>query len=88
MLRSPYWLLIPSSSGTWDTRFAITEQAADLRVRYQLAVPEAIQLATALVDGAGAFVGNSPRLRSVRELDVILLQDLREGASTPSTPRA
>lgn len=56
---------------------AITEQAADLRVRYRLPTPEAIQLATAIVDGAEAFIGNSEALRAVSEIEVVLLEDLR-----------
>lgn len=67
---------------------AITERAADLRVRYQLSTPEAIQLATALVDGAQAFIGNSASLRVVKEIDVILLDELRRRASAPSARRA
>lgn len=65
---------------------AITEQAADLSVRYRLTPPEAIQLATAIVDGAEVFVGNSEALRGVREIKVVLLEDVR--ASTPSGGRA
>lgn len=65
---------------------AITEQAADLRARYHLSTPEAIQLATALVDGADVFIGNSPALRAVREIEVLMLGDLT--ASTPSGGRA
>jgi len=56
---------------------AITEQAASLRARYQLSTPEAVQLATALVDGAEVFIGNTPALRKVREIEVLLLEDLR-----------
>ncbi|MGH2435907.1 MAG: type II toxin-antitoxin system VapC family toxin [bacterium] len=65
---------------------AITEQAADLRARYHLSTPEAIQLATAMVDGADVFIGNSPALRAVREIEVLLLEDLT--ASTLSGGRA
>ncbi|HEU4797730.1 MAG TPA: PIN domain-containing protein [bacterium] len=65
---------------------AITEQAADLRARYHLSTPEAIQLATALVDGAEVFIGNSPALRAVREIEVLMLEDLT--ASTASGGRA
>lgn len=67
---------------------AITEQAADLRARYHLSTPEAIQLATALVDGADVFIGNSPALRAVAEIRVLLLEDLRaraDGAEDRST---
>lgn len=67
---------------------AVTEQAADLRARYRLSTPEAIQLATAVVDGADAFLGNTPALRAVRELDVHLLDDLLARRSSPSRTRA
>lgn len=66
---------------------AITEAAADLRVRYRLTTPEAIQLATAVVDGAEAFIGNNEALRAVTEIDIVLLDDLRK-ASIPSGGRA
>ena len=65
---------------------AITELAADLRVRYGVTTPEAIQLATAIVHGADAFVGNSEVVRGVKEIEVVLLKDLR--ASTSSEGRA
>lgn len=56
---------------------AITELAAELRIRYRLITPEAIQLATAIVDGAEAFIGNTETLRAVKEIEVVLLEDLR-----------
>ena len=65
---------------------AITELAADLRVRYRVTTPEAIQLATAIVDGADAFIGNTEPLRAVKEIEVVLLEDLR--ASTAAEGRA
>lgn len=67
---------------------AITERAAELRARYRLATPEAIQLATALVESAQAFIGNTPSLRGIKELDIVLLEDLRAGVSTSSGRRA
>jgi len=48
--------------------------------------PEAIQLATAIVDGADAFIGNTEPLRAVKEIEVVLLEDLR--ASTAAEGRA
>jgi len=56
---------------------AITELAADLRVRYRVTTPEAIHVATAIVDGAQAFIGNTEPLRAVKEIEVVLLEDLR-----------
>jgi predicted nucleic acid-binding protein len=65
---------------------AITELAADLRVRYRVTTPEAIQLATAIVDDAEAFIGNTEPLRAVKEIEVVLLEDIR--ASTVAQRRA
>jgi predicted nucleic acid-binding protein len=59
---------------------AITELAADLRVRYRVTTPEAIQLATAIVDDAEAFIGNTEPLRAVKEIEVVLLEDIRASA--------
>lgn len=61
---------------------AITEMAAELRVRYGVTTPEAIQLATAIVHGADAFVGNSEAVRGVKEIEVVLLKDVR-ASTTP-----
>lgn len=65
---------------------AITELAAELRIRYRITTPEAIQLATAIVGDADAFIGNSESLRQVKEIEVLLLEDLR--ASTAAEGRA
>ena len=65
---------------------AITELAAELRIRYRITTPEAIQLATAIVGDAEAFIGNAESLRAVKEIEVLLLEDLR--ASTAAEGRA
>lgn len=56
---------------------AITELAAELRVRYRVTTPEAIHLATAIIDGAEVFIGNTEPLRAVKEIEVVLLDDVR-----------
>lgn len=61
---------------------AITELAAELRVRYRVTTPEAIHLATAIVDGADAFIGNTEPLRAVKEIEVVLLDDVRATLAT------
>ncbi|WP_404987325.1 type II toxin-antitoxin system VapC family toxin [Candidatus Hadarchaeum sp.] len=55
---------------------AIAERAADLRARYGLRTPDALQVATALHAGATAFLTNDARLKAVRELEVVLLDEL------------
>lgn len=51
-------------------------RAADLRARYGLRTPDAVQLAIALAHGAEAFLTNDHRLRQVRDLRVLLLDEL------------
>jgi predicted nucleic acid-binding protein len=58
--------------------FSIADLASDLRVRYRIGAPEAIQIATAIVEGAGAYLCDDPTLSRVVELDVVLLRDLRQ----------
>ena len=50
--------------------------AADLRARYRLRTPDAIQVATAMGVGCEAFLTNDGGLRRVTELRVIVLDDL------------
>ena len=54
----------------------IAEQAADLRARYVIRTPDALQIAAALSIGCQAFVTNDKRLRSVTELKILVLDEL------------
>ncbi|MGH2599180.1 MAG: type II toxin-antitoxin system VapC family toxin, partial [Dehalococcoidia bacterium] len=54
----------------------IAERAADLRARYDLRLPDALQVAAALVVGAGYFITNDTRVRRVTETEVIVLADV------------
>lgn len=59
----------------------VSERAAALRAAYRLKIPglktpDAIQLATAIEHGAEAFITNDAALRSVREISVVMLDDL------------
>ena len=55
---------------------AIAEQAAELRSRYGLRTPDALQLATALNVGCQAFLSNDFSLRRVKELSILILAEL------------
>jgi len=52
------------------------ERAAELRARYQLRLPDALQLAVALEEGCQAFLTNDRRLQRVSELRVLVLDEL------------
>jgi len=55
---------------------ATADQAADLRARYNLRTPDALQLAAALSVGSQAFLTNDTALQRVTELQVLVLDDL------------
>lgn len=54
----------------------IAERAAQLRADFSLRTPDAIQLATALQSGAGWFLTNDTRLRSLPGLEVVTVESL------------
>ncbi len=54
----------------------IAREAARLRASYQLRTPDAIHLATAHLAGASVFLTNDRRLKQVRELTVVAVDEL------------
>jgi len=61
-----------------DADMQVMEKMSDLRVAYGLKTPDAIHMATALLNGAQAFVTNDAGLKRVNELDVLVLEDYVE----------
>jgi predicted nucleic acid-binding protein len=60
----------------------IADRAAHARAKYGLRTLDAIQLATAMVSGATGFVTNDKSFRRVKDIDVLLLDDVVEAGST------
>jgi predicted nucleic acid-binding protein len=54
----------------------IAERAADLRARWRIRTPDALQIATALDAGCQAFLTNDHALRRVTDLQILVLDDL------------
>jgi predicted nucleic acid-binding protein len=54
----------------------LADRAAELRARYRLSTPDAIQLATAITHKAVRFYGNDRVLQRVKEIECILVDDL------------
>jgi predicted nucleic acid-binding protein len=69
LLRTPHFLTIRATN-------EVAERAADLRARYNLRTPDAIQIATALEAGCDAFITNDLALRRVSELRVLTISTL------------
>lgn len=53
----------------------LAEMAGELKGRYNLKSADAIQLATAVLEGAAIFLTNDKKLRKVKEVRVLLLSD-------------
>lgn len=69
-------LLATSNVATYPVDAAIARKAADLRAKLNLRTPDAIQVATAIVAGAEAFVTNDERLRRVQDIPILVIGDL------------
>lgn len=55
---------------------AIAHRGAELRAKYNLSLPDALQVAAALAAGCDAFLTNDLDLKRVRELNVLILDEL------------
>jgi len=62
---------------TIEVSVAIAEEASQLRAAYNLRTPDAIQMATAIRQGASFFLTNDARLPSLPGLAVLVLEELR-----------
>jgi predicted nucleic acid-binding protein len=55
---------------------AVAERAANIRARYRLRTPDALQIATALNSNCQVFITNDMTFRRVNELRVLILDEL------------
>jgi predicted nucleic acid-binding protein len=53
----------------------VAEAAATIRASHGLRAPDAIQVATCIVEGASAFITNDDRLKKVEEPKIIVMSD-------------
>ena len=70
-------LLAPENLTVVELAPDIAEIAAQLRASHNLRSPDAIQMATAIREGASLFLTNDARLPSVSGLQVLVLESLR-----------
>ena len=59
-----------------DIDAAIAREAARIRVRYNLHLPDALQIASALTTGCDAFLTNDEALNRVTELRILVVSEL------------
>jgi len=55
---------------------AIAVESARLRATYSLRTPDAIQLATGIVNGAELFITNDRGFKKVQDIEILILDDL------------
>jgi predicted nucleic acid-binding protein len=55
---------------------SLADRAAELRARYRLTTPDAIQIATAISRKATRFYGNDRSLRRVKEIDCVIVDEV------------
>lgn len=73
-----FYALLPGYSGLrWlPVTLEVADFAAQMRARYRLSTPDAIQLATAINAGATGFIGNDKGLKKVQEIACLALDDV------------
>lgn len=54
--------------------FHTAEKAAELRAKYKIKPPDALQLGAALVENANAFVTNDEKLKQIEEIKTIIMK--------------
>ncbi len=74
-----YSELLTTSKGIdiFDITISVAKEAARLRAKYNLRTPDSIQLATAIIFGADIFLTNDTRLKSITEIKIITLADIK-----------
>lgn len=56
-----------------DLGFAISCKAAELRAKYDIRTPDALHLATAIIEEADVFLSLDKQLKKVKEIEVLVL---------------
>lgn len=69
LLNSENFLIIPVVE-------EISEKAAELRAKYGIKTPDAIQVSTAIFGDSSAFLTNDGKLEDIDEIEVLVLDEL------------
>lgn len=54
----------------------IADVSSSLRAKYDLRTPDAIQVATSIVEGAFLFITNDLNMKKIQEIEVIIMKEL------------
>jgi predicted nucleic acid-binding protein len=70
-------LTLPEMADFININANICIQAAELRVKYNLKLPDALQVSTAINSQCDAFLTNDKQLSRVTELQILIIDDLK-----------
>lgn len=56
----------------------VSDLASTLRAKYSIRTPDSIQIATAVVESAAAFITNDEQLKKVNEIEIVLLEEWKK----------
>jgi predicted nucleic acid-binding protein len=59
-----------------DIDMEVGQHAAEIRVRYGLKLPDAMQVASAIASGCDAFLTNDAQLKRITEVKIIVVSEL------------
>jgi len=53
----------------------ISDLASTLRAKHSIKTPDAIQIASAIIEGANIFITNDEQLKKVKDIEIVLLNE-------------
>lgn len=68
-------LLYSEGLTTFEILHEVSEMSSELRAKYSIKTPDAIQVAVSILYGANKFITNDPALKKVSDIDVLVLDD-------------
>ena len=68
-------LLYSEGLTTFEIFHEVSEMSSELRAKYSIKTPDAIQVAVSILYGAKKFITNDPALKKVSDIDVLVLDD-------------
>ncbi|MEW6447665.1 MAG: PIN domain-containing protein [Bacillota bacterium] len=79
-------LLYDDKLATWVVDGNIAQKAAEIRAKYGIRTPDAIQVATAITAEADVFITNDTALKKIEEIEVLVLKELAAPVEEANTP--
>ena len=79
-LENQYWEILINNANMEiiPLDISIAQKAAELRARYDLKIPDAIQLATGIITDCDVLLTNDQSLKKVKEIRVIVINELHD----------